>query len=262
MRQIPYSIIVLLLLWTTVPAQKEPTLSLQKGKQTFFDFRLERSYDSAKIPAKTERTILSKIFKTYLTDSARCNANFDSSSGTDPLKAARDAGQIVPTIADVATGSFTAPGQAETLYVISVSECTASHADNFGTKRVAIFSGQQLVLDADIDFRSSVVLKSDLDGDGLNELLMTSGDMSQGTLTEMAILVGFKGAKVKVIEDFGTVTLDSCASGLPGTDAKASLLSISDVSPGQMPKFHIDNYSSRCKGARRWKFLSSGKMPD
>jgi hypothetical protein len=262
MKPTAFTILLFTLTCTTLLARKEPTSSLQKGKQIFFDFRLEQPYDSGQVPAKTQRTVFSKVFKKYLTDSLRCNANFDSRNGTDPLKAARDAGQIVPAIADVATGSFTAAGQAQTLYVISVSECNASHADNFGTKRVAIFSGQQLVLDADIDFRSSVVLKSDLDGDGVNELLMTSADMSQGTLTEMAILVSFKGTKVNVIEDFGTVTLDSCASGLPGSSDKASVISISDVIPGGMPKFQTDNYSSSCRGAKRWKFLSSGKMPD
>jgi hypothetical protein len=178
------------------------------------------------------------------------------------LKAARNAGQIVPAIVDVASGSFTAPGRPETAYVISVSECNASHADNFGSKRVAIFSGEQLVADVDVDFRSSIVRKTDLNGDGVDELLMASGDTNQGTITEMAALLDFQGGRLRVIEDFGTVTEDSCASGLPGSSSKASVLSMSDIVPGKMPRLRIDNYVASCRKSKRWRFLSTGKMPD
>jgi len=152
--------------------------------------------------------------------------------------------------------------QVQTAYVISVSECNASHADNFGTKRVAIFSGQQLIADLDVDFKSSIVRKTDLNGDGMDELLMTSGDMNQGTLVEMAALLDFPKGRLRVIEDFGTVTEDSCASGIPGSSSKASVLSYSDVAPGKMPRLRIDNYGASCRSPKRWRFLSTGKMPD
>ena len=162
----------------------------------------------------------------------------------------------------MATGSFTTPGRPETLYVISVSECNASHADNFGTKRVAIFAGQQLIADVDVDFKSSIVRKTDLNGDGLDELLMTSGDMNQGILIETAALVDFQNGRVRIIEDFGTVTEDSCASGIAGSSSKASVVSMSDVVPGKMPRLRIDNYEAGCRNAKRWRFISTGKMPD
>ena len=160
----------------------------------------------------------------------------------------------------MATGSFTAAGQTQTAYVISVSECNASHAENFGTKRVVIFSGQQLVADVDADFRNSIVLKTDLNSDGINELLMTTGDMNQGTVIETAALVSFQNGRSRVIEDFGTVIEDSCAAGSPDSSSKASLISISDVVPGQMPKIKMDNYESNCRATKRWRFVSSGRM--
>jgi hypothetical protein len=202
------------------------------------------------------------MFRKYLNDEAKCNPQFDASGSKDPLQAARNAGQIVPAIVDTASGSFTAPGQTQTAYVVSVSECNASHADNFGTKRVAIFSGTQLIANVDVDFRSSIVRKTDLNGDGLDELLMTSGDMNQGTLIEMAALVEFPNGRKRVIEDFGTVTEDSCASGMSGSSAKASVISIGTAGPGQMPKLRMDNYVASCRKAKRWRFLSTGKMPD
>jgi hypothetical protein len=203
--------------------------------------------------------VLSKVFRKYLTDGNKCSHPVDA-SGDDYLAAARRAGQIVPTLGEVVTGSFTAPGQTQTAYIIFVNECNASHAENFGSKRLAIFNGQQLVADIDLDFHSSIVRKTDLDSDGIDELLMITGDMAQGTMVEMATLFEFRNGKARKIEDFGTVVEDSCASGSPGSSSKASVLSISDVEPGKMPKLKIDNYVASCRTPGRWRFLSTGKM--
>jgi hypothetical protein len=262
MKTIPSILLVLALTFTGLVAQKQNTPALPKPKPILFDFRVERTSAPPKIPLGTRRTVLSKVFQKYLTDEGKCNPQFDASSSTDALKAARNAGQIVPSIVDMASGSFTAPGQAQTAYIISVSECNASHADNFGTKRIAIFSGQQLIADLDLDFKSSIARKTDLNGDGVDELLMTSGDMNQGNLIEMAALIDFKNGRLRVIEDFGTVIDDSCASGLGGSSSKVSVLSISDVVPGKMPRLRIDNYGATCRNPKRWRFLSTGKMPD
>ncbi|HJP94170.1 MAG TPA: hypothetical protein VJ875_19585 [Pyrinomonadaceae bacterium] len=208
----------------------------------------------------TQRSVLSKMFRRYLTDQNRCNAQFDTSNGADPLAAARKAGQIVPSILDVSNGSFTASGQSQTAYLISVSECNASHADNFGTKRMAIFSGQQLVADVDVDFKNSIVRKTDLNSDGIDELLMTVGDMHQGELVELAALVSLQNGRYRVIHDFGTVVEDDCAAAMPGSSAKASVLYISDIVPGSMPKLSQENYSSACRATKRWRLISRGEM--
>lgn len=243
---------------TFTAAAQNPTL--QKDRQVLLDFRIDRKISEVRIPAATQRTVLSKVFRKYLTDSSRCNADVDTSNGTDPLAEARKAGQIVPLIIDMTTGSFTAANQTQTLYVISVSECNASHADNFGTKRVAIFSGQQLVADVDADFASSIVRKTDLNSDGIDELLMNTGDMSQGTVTEMSTLVSFHGGHRRVIEDFGVVVEDSCAAEASYSTSDAAVLYISDVVPGNMPKFTQENYTASCRGkTKRWKLVSRGK---
>lgn len=240
-----------------MPPQKAQQPSLQRDRQVLFDFRTEDEVTPVKITPATQRLVLSKVFRRYLTDQNRCN--FPADAGEDYLAAARKAGQMVPTISDVETGSFTAPGQSQTLYVIDVSECNASHADNFGTKRVAIFSGQQLVADVDADFARTVTKKTDLNSDGIDELLMITGDMSQGTLTEMATLVSFQNGRRHVIQDFGSVVEDSCASGFPSSTSEASVIYISDVVPGVMPKITQENYSSTCRKTKRWKLVSRGK---
>ncbi|HEU4769833.1 MAG TPA: hypothetical protein VFS77_20880 [Pyrinomonadaceae bacterium] len=256
-------IFVLILLGSVTVLGQQPRQqaqpAMQKGRQVLVDFRQERAGRPAKLSPATERMVLSKVFRKYLTDENKCDTGFGLNDN-DHLAAARKAGQIVPLIADVATGSFTAPGRTQTAYVIFVRECNASHADSFGSKRVAIFSGQQLVADVDADFKGDFARKTDLDSDGVDELLMTGGDMNQGILIEIASLVEFRDGRRRVIEDFGTVIEDSCAAAMPGSSSKASVILITDVEPGKMPKLRMDNYVSSCRNVKRWRFLSTGKM--
>lgn len=224
---------------------------VQRQRQVLYDFRLDRANQPQKISPVTERDVLSKIFRRYLTDPNRCRSDFDA--GEEFLAGARRAGQIVPNIAEMVTGSFTAAGQNETAYVIFVNECNASHADAYGSKRIAIFSGPRLVADMDLDFKSGIALKTDLDKDGINELLMTGGDMAQGTLIETVALLSFQNGRMRVVQDFGTVVNDDCASGRPGSSAKAAVLSITNAAPGQMPAIRVDKYIAGCGRVRRWR---------
>jgi hypothetical protein len=219
--------------------------------QVLFDFRPDHITAKLRITGAAQREVLSTVFKRYLNDANKCKST--SAAGDDYLAAARRAGQIVPEIAQMVMGSFTAAGQNETAYVIFVNECNASHADNFGTKRVAIFSGPKLVADVDVDFRGSIAVKTDLDSDGIDELLMTSGDMAQGELVEMAALLSFKNGRMRVIQDFGTVVDDTCASATPGSTAKAAVLTVTNAAPGQMPKIKADNYVAACTRVKRWR---------
>ena len=243
--------ISLLLLLAFFPPSTQQPPKQQPARQVLYDFRLDHVSKSPMISPATQREVLSKVFHRYLTDANRCKHS--AIEGDDYLAQARKSGQIVPQIADVAVGSFTAAGQNETAYVIFVNECTASHADNFGTKRVAIFQGPKLVADVDVDFRGTIELKTDLDSDGINELLMSTGDMSMGTLTEMASLLSFQNGRVRVIQDFGTVVEDSCASLEPGSGSKAVVLSIPSNAQFQMPKIKVDYYMTSCTKVKRWR---------
>ncbi|HSD46134.1 MAG TPA: hypothetical protein VLB87_05905 [Pyrinomonadaceae bacterium] len=228
-----------------------PFVQRQPARQMLYDFRNERTSRPQKISPAIQRDVLSKVFRRYLTDPNRCKAEFDA--GEDYLAGARRAGQIVPDVAQVVNGSFTAAGQTETAYLIFVNECNASHADNYGSKRLAIFSGPRLVADLDLDFKSGIVLTTDLDKDGINELMMTSGDMHQGELIEMAALLSFQNGRMRVVQDFGTVVEDNCASLRPGSAAKAKVLYLANAAPGQMPRITVSHFAAGCGNVRRWR---------
>jgi hypothetical protein len=260
MKKFILPILLLLLASSGTRAQIEPGRDQPKTNNVLFDFRVDPKVNQLKIPPATSRAVLTKVFGRYLTDDSRCNADFAADAGDDYLTAARKSGQIVPTIVDTTTGSFTAQGQQQTLYVISVGECNASHADNYGSKRVAIFSGQKLVANMDVEFKSSILRKTDFNGDGMDELLMEGGDMHQAIVVEVAALLDFRDGRLHVIEDFGMVSEDACASGIPGSGVRASVISVLPAGPGSMPKLKRSNYSSSCRNVKRWKFLSTGKM--
>jgi len=253
------TVLFLLVMVSLAVAQKP---ALPKNRQVLVDFRADNRNGMAapKVTPATERIVFSKLFRRYHRDANQCNQQFDAGNASDYLAAARKAGEIVPSIEAVATGSFTAAGQTQTLYVVSVSECNASHADNFGTKRAAIFSGQQLVANVDVDFRQNIERKTDLNGDGIDELLMTTSDMHQGVVEDTAALVSFQNGRVQVIEDFGFVVEDSCASLMPGSASKASVIYTTPDAPGAMPKITQENFQAGCGKTRRWRLFSRGKM--
>jgi len=84
-------------------------------------------------------------------------------------------------------------------------------------------------------------------------LLMMGGDMGQGELVQTAALLSFQNGRMRVIQDFGTVVDDTCATSMPGSSVKAAMLTYTNAAPGQMPKIKADNYVAGCTKVKRWR---------
>jgi len=235
-------------------------VAAQSNREKLFDFRTETRNKPLSVTAAANKKILSAVFPKYLSDARYCKEDVDTSGADDYLAAMRKAGQIVPAIIDLATGTFTAAGEEQIAYIISVGECNASHADNFGSKRLAIFAGNKLVLNADLDFKSGILKKTDLDSNGIDELLLLGGDMNQGILIEIAALVTVRNRRVVVVQDFKKVLEDSCASLMRGSGIEASVIFLGPARSGQMPDFQVENYRAGCGRTKRWRFMSRGVM--
>ncbi|MDQ3472161.1 MAG: hypothetical protein M3447_00340 [Acidobacteriota bacterium] len=232
----------------------------QSNRETLFDFRTQTRNNPPRITAATSKKVLDAVFRKYLSDARFCREDVEMVGAEDYLGTMRQIGQIVPSIMDLATGSFTAAGENQIAYVVSVGECNASHADNFGSKRLAIFSGNKLVLNVDLDFKSGILKKTDVDANGIDELLLLGGDMNQGILIETAALVEVRNRKLAVVQDFQKVFEDSCASLIRGSGIEASVIFLGPARSGQMPAFQVENYRSGCGRTKRWRLMSKGIM--
>jgi hypothetical protein len=246
--------------WQTRGRQKG-----RAGELILYDFREESRAPAPSLTPAAEGKILSAVFHSYLKKPDDCKEVEATAGSDDYLSAARKAGQFVPSVVARAEGSFTAAGEQQTAYVISVGECNASHADNYGTKRLVVFSGQKLVADVDADFNSDILRIFDLNRDGVNELLLGGRDMNQGIVVEVAALVELQEGRLRVIKDFGKTREDSCEAELSDSQIKAAVISYTATAKGEMPKLHVDNYRASCspdEKIAKWSFLSSGEMPD
>lgn len=151
--------------------------------------------------------VLRAIFPRFHTDESQCR---DAGS----LEASRLRGEIVPRVNAAVTGSFTAARAQETLYLVSVGECFASHAENFGTQRLVVFRDRAIVANAPAEGSEYLARVADFDGNGQDELVMTGGFTGQGITEGYASLKEFRGANLFTIADFGKGYEDTCGSFL------------------------------------------------
>jgi hypothetical protein len=150
--------------------------------------------------------ILDRLFGRgkYLIDATRCK---DSS---ETLEQSRRVGNFAPQVFQAATGSFTIPGSSQTLYLVTTGECGAPHADNFGSVTLAVMEGDNVVIKAMTSGGSSIRDVVDLDGDGVEEIVLASGTTNMGSVIELVSLVRFERGKLVTAKDFGKVYEDNC----------------------------------------------------
>ncbi len=184
-----------------------------------------------------EAGILRKLFPKYLTDEDNC------SGVADDLEGARRRGDIVPTVRAKASGAFTYARRTQTLYLVFVGECGASHADNFGSTMIAVVQDGAIVGRA-VTGGSSIAGIFDLDGDGRQEVLLGSGYTNMGITVSSASLVRVETTSIHTVIDFGQVYEDNCASV---EEMKKQEFSVIYATPGSPPTFRKQPMTRPCE---------------
>jgi hypothetical protein len=200
-----------------------------------------------------------------LTDEGQCSGYEGESYNPEGLKAARDEGYIVPKITGFTTGAFTEPNTTQTAYLIMVGECGAPHAVNWGTKRLAIFSGDKLVVNVDVQDHTTILNTYDLNGDGINELLITGGYMQSGYVSQWGALISFKDGRLRFDKKFESLWSSNCSSMEPKAGVSAAVIYYTGGSRDAGPEFRVDNYQAKCTEDSEdpkpssFRYVSSGK---
>lgn len=249
--------------------QPDITLGLAGAKELLYDFRQQRDSETTKkqVSPDQERKILSSVFKSYLTNESQCEGYEGDMSNQEGLRTARNDGYIVPKIVDNAAGSFTGPGVQQTAYLIMTGECGAPHVVNWGTKRLAVFSEDRLVVNVDIQDHTSIISTYDLNNDGVNELLLTGGYMQSGYISEWGAIVSVKDGRLHFDKKLESVWDSTCASMATKPNVTAAVIYYTRGSGDTAPEIRIDNYQAKCSDgeeapkASAFRYVSSGKPP-
>ena len=183
--------------------------ALAAQDRLLFDFRNPPpSRTAPAAPAENQHRLLSAVFPRYLAKTSDCVSDSLSTDAAE-LKAAREAGQIVPQLGAAVEGSFTAAGARQTAYLIQVGECGAWTRSYWGTYRLAVFEGERLV--AAVEARGEAIAAAmDVNGDGIEEILISGCGFGTGTVTCTAAFVSMAKGSMRVIRTFPEVYNDPC----------------------------------------------------
>src|SRR4030095_520246 len=155
----------------TTVEKKAPAVTSPQEAVVLYDFREYVDVKPKLIPGE-ERRLLNRLFPKYLKRGQRCDESAEFTKSEEDVKA----GQFRPAVESVARGAFTKAGLQETAYLIGLWEC---HVGRFWTYRLVVVSGNQIVFNQEAPAR--LIRKvTDLDGDGLQELLLEGGGTGTG----------------------------------------------------------------------------------
>lgn len=181
----------------------------------------------------------------------------------------RRADQI--SISQIVTGSFTAANVQEVAYVIRGSGAgrAQTRIDMGNDARLVVFSGSRVVANAPF-YGIGVLKTSDLNRDGVDELLLYAGATGTGETVTSAELVEVKGGRLRVIKDFGTVeSISGCDSGEEsGGRHVTAIIRYAPAKAGAFPRFRVEFYQCACAdesevvNPQKCRFVQADKMPD
>ena len=162
-------------------------------------------------------------------------------------------------------GSFTRPNAKETLYYVGgcgsdmgiVPNFFCSHAEWWNAGAIAIFDGTKPVAKAYKALGHEVVGVTDVNCDGISEVLSSFGFCGWGTCEFTLDLGQISNGEYVAIKNFGSVNVDGC-DGFPPPGMMASRGAVITYTPtrsGNMPEFTVEYYGRVCD-ATDWQSIS------
>ncbi|EDX73395.1 hypothetical protein MC7420_1191 [Coleofasciculus chthonoplastes PCC 7420] len=237
MHKISFTGLLLLLLTSSTVAQ--PSILLDYRNE---DFNAE---SSPQLPANTENLVISQMVRN--TDQA-CN------------------GELSPTVIDYARGSFTDAQADQVVYLVSLGD--SCHPRFQSTIRIGVAYSGQVVTYGDVTGYSNIQKISDVNGDGINEILLDGSGMGQGYFVTYAKLVEIKPKGLLTLKDFEQVYSDNLGTLNPKLYKIASVISVNQGSQNQTV-FSRKNYLARCfdvepegRDCSSYQYMSEGNFPE
>jgi hypothetical protein len=108
----------------------------------------------------------------------------------------------------------------QTILLVIVIDCNAYHAIWNKLNYILVFKGKHRVARLPAPYQTSIDTVTDINQDGLNELILSAEFMGTGIHGKSAEMLQYFDGKLKIVKDFGTVLGDDCPSG--NADSKGS----------------------------------------
>lgn len=149
-------------------------------------------------------------------------------------------------INSTAQGAFTRAGAKETVYLIQPGGPAAIDPSSLKKITLAILGeDNRLVAKISTSDHNFIVGHTDVNSDGINELLLEGGFYNMGTLLNWVELVELTGGRLHVIKDFGKISENPC-DGDNEKDAIAGVISYAPTAGQAWPDFKVDFYKAHC----------------
>ncbi|HVF45024.1 MAG TPA: hypothetical protein VM936_18510 [Pyrinomonadaceae bacterium] len=151
------------------------------------------------------------------------------------------------TINGSASGSFTALGARETVYLIERGGPVASDPNGAQDLTLAVFDeAGKLVAKFETSDFNFIAATADTDGDGVGELLLEGSFLNMGTLGSSARLVSLKSGRLRAVRDFEGVYENPCEGGGDAPQVTAAVISHAHAADGNPPSFTVTFYRAPC----------------
>jgi hypothetical protein len=138
------------------------------------------------------------------------------------------------------SGAFSKRGARETAYLLQ------QRATEPMDTLIAILSGDRVVAAVPAPGSNAIVNAPDVDGDGVDELLLDGSVQTFGVLVTTARLVRLSGKELKTVHDFGGVYEGGCVNG-QSFGIRAGVLHAAPPGRDGKRAFRIDVFGASCR---------------